>query len=90
MALPNKTEIQQLGLSLNGSPFCKITAKPSINADTLEFSLDGSPWWGVGGESGGTVPTYKIFAGQTAVTKMYVGSTAVSRGYLGSTLVQHF
>lgn len=91
MALPNKTQIVELGFSLNGKPFCKVTAKPTINSDTLEYSIDGSPWWGVGGESGGgEPPTYKIFAGESAVTKMYVGANAVSRVYLGSNLVQEF
>jgi len=90
MALPTKEDIQYLGFSLNGSPTINITAKSNINPDYLEYSFNGSPWWGVGGEGSTPAPTFKIFAGETAVTKMYVGNAAVSKVYLGSTLIQEF
>lgn len=48
MSLPTKTQIQQLGFSLDGSPFCKVTTKPNIDINMLGFSLDGTPWWGHG------------------------------------------
>lgn len=47
MALP--TDVKTLKYSANGSPWCRVTAKSTINPDTLEYSLDGSPWWGMYG-----------------------------------------
>lgn len=45
MSLPSKNTILLGGYSLGGSPWVKVTAKPSIDTNTLEYSLDGSPWW---------------------------------------------
>lgn len=91
MALPDKNIIQQLSITHTGHPFCAVTASSSINADSLEISFNGHPWWGHGGEGGSTSdPTFKIYAGESAVTKMYVGASQVQKVYLGETLVQQF
>lgn len=45
MSLPSKNTILLGGYSLDGSPWVRVTAKPSIDTNTLEYSLDGSPWW---------------------------------------------
>lgn len=47
MALP--IDVKTLKYSADGSPWCKVVAKSSINPDTLKYSLDGSPWWGMYG-----------------------------------------
>lgn len=46
MALPTKTEVQTGEFSADGSPAINVAAKSEIDTDTLEYSLDGSPWWG--------------------------------------------
>lgn len=45
MALPTKTEVQTGQFSLDGSPNVNVSAKSAVDADTLEYSLEGSPWW---------------------------------------------
>lgn len=84
MALPDKTKVQQLNFSLGGGPWCRITAKPSINVDSLQFSLDGSPWWGHGGESAPTPTGFKIYLGSIQIQKMYLGSVEITKAYLGT------
>ena len=45
MALPTSIDLFPLGVSLDGTPFCKIVLH-NINPNGLDLSLDGSPWWG--------------------------------------------
>jgi hypothetical protein len=47
MALLTKSEIQSSQYSYDGSPWVRVSAKSTINLDTLEYSYDGSPWYGV-------------------------------------------
>ena len=37
-----------MDFSGNGSPWVSVTAKSDIDVDTLDWSKDGSPWWGSG------------------------------------------
>ena len=44
-----KTEILKLNFTLNGSPWCKVTSR-NINANGLQYHLNGCPWWGHSGD----------------------------------------
>lgn len=46
MPLPNRKQIEQGSFSSDGSPWILIVAKSPINPSTLEYSQDGSPWYG--------------------------------------------
>ena len=54
MALPTKTEVLTGEFSGDGSPAINVAAKSTVDADTLEYSADGAPWWGV--EDAGAPP----------------------------------
>ena len=74
-------DILELELSLDGSPWCRVTA---TDADTLELSLDGSPWWGHDLEA--APPSgFTIYFGAAQVEKVYFGSTEITTIYKGST-----
>ena len=45
-----KTEVLKLTFSNNGMPWCRVT-NGSINADGLDFYLNGAPWWGHSGDA---------------------------------------
>lgn len=75
--------------SSDGSPFVKISV---VSADSLIFSLDGSPWWGLGPDETTTTTTttsgfnqWKIYVGDTLISAIYVGATEVTTAYLGAT-----
>lgn len=40
-----KDLVLKLWFSSTGKPWCKVT-NGSINADGMQFSLNGAPWWG--------------------------------------------
>jgi hypothetical protein len=46
MALPTRDQVLTGEYSMDGSPAINVAAKSGIDADSLEYSLDGSPWWG--------------------------------------------
>ncbi|OFX56273.1 MAG: hypothetical protein A2066_12780 [Bacteroidetes bacterium GWB2_41_8] len=41
--MPKKPCIQKLVWSLDGGPWCKVSAKPGIDTSTMQYSVDGSP-----------------------------------------------
>lgn len=45
MALPSKDDVVLLQFSSTGAPWARVTAKPSIDTNTLEYSSYGPPWW---------------------------------------------
>lgn len=42
MALPNKTELEALSYSFDGTPFCQVAME---SVDGLNYSFDGTPFW---------------------------------------------
>lgn len=61
MALPTRDDILTTKFSADGSPFVKIAAKSTVELDSLQFSKDGSPWWGF--ELSGVVGNIKKIGG---------------------------
>ena len=47
MALPTRANVLTMDYSGNGSPFCLVAAKAGIELDGLDYSMVGSPWWGL-------------------------------------------
>ncbi len=86
MALPTKQDLFKLGHSIDGTPWVKIVTKSTINPNGLQLSIDGSPWWGHGGEGGEPpAPTdFKIWLGDVQIQKMYLGSVEITKAYLES------
>jgi len=58
MALPDRDSLLTMNWSGNGSPFCHVAAKSGIDLDGLDWSMIGSPWWGLevsGAPAGGDI-----------------------------------
>ena len=53
MALPDRDSLLTMNWSGNGSPFCHVAAKSGIDLDGLDWSMIGSPWWGLPVSGGG-------------------------------------
>jgi len=47
-------DIKKGEITSDGSPFYRVSASSDIKPNTLQLSLNGSPWYGVGG---GTIET---------------------------------
>ena len=77
-------DIQELELSLDGSPWCRVTAD---TADGLDYSLDGSPWWGHLLPSGATTTAapmlWNSYVETYRVQAIYVGTKIVQAAYAG-------
>jgi hypothetical protein len=81
MAQPTKTDVFTLRFSKDGSPWCRATAKDSIDVSGLNFSLDGSPW---GTASISSAATFKMYLGSTRITKIYLASSPIATFHIGS------
>ncbi len=80
MAQPSKSDIGQLTFSLDGSPWCRATAKDSITVSGLNYTLDGSPWATACISSPGS--SILAYFGATPITKIYHGITQITALHL--------
>jgi len=60
MALPDRDDILTMDYSDDGSPFVLVAAKSGIELDGLDYSMIGSPWWGLE-EGAAPPPSRRIF-----------------------------
>lgn len=82
MAQPTITEICRLSFSADGSPWCRITARYSIDLSTLTYSLDGSPWATSCIASVGS--SLMVFLGTSRITKIFHASTPITAFHIAS------
>jgi hypothetical protein len=81
MALPTKNDVFTLGFSKGGTPWCRATAKDSIDVSGLNYSLDGSPW---GTASLSSAVSFTMYLGSTRITKIYIASSQLSILHINS------
>jgi hypothetical protein len=75
MALPSKSDVFALRFSKGGGPWCRATAKDSIDVSGLNYSLDGSPW---GTASLSSAAAFTLYLGSTCITKIYLASSPIT------------